>query len=76
MTSLPVPMCYSCVHQSPNGLACTAFPDGIPLDILDSETDHRLPYTGDNDIRFEQDPAMPQPDFEGLGFAPAEAAPG
>lgn len=73
MTSLPVPMCYSCSHQDETGLHCTAFPDGIPLVILDSEVDHRLPYTGDNGIHFEQDPTLPTPDFEHLGFLPAEA---
>lgn len=75
MTSLPVPMCYSCVHQSNDGLACDAFPAGIPLVILDSEFDHRLPYTGDNGVRFEQDPGLPVPDFEQLGFQPAGVAP-
>lgn len=31
---------------------CTAFPERIPYSIWRNETDHRLPVTGDNGIRF------------------------
>lgn len=74
MTSVAVPMCYSCVHLDPaeEDMVCAAYPAGIPDAILDSQADHRLPYTGDNDIQFAQDPETPEPDWEMLGFsAPA-----
>jgi len=70
MTSVAVPICYSCTHLHPgDGMMCDAYPDGIPEAILDSTADHRLPYEGDNGITFVQDPAAPEPDplpFEGV----------
>lgn len=68
--SVPVPICFACthLHEGIGTMECNAFPDGIPDAILDSEADHRLPYPGDHDIRFEQRPDRPEPDplvFEG-----------
>ena len=72
MTTVPVPICYSCGHLADVTLdapmACAAYPTGIPIEILESVVDHRLPYRGDHGIQFVQNPAMPEPDplvFEG-----------
>lgn len=71
MTTVPVPICYSCAHlylRGSEGMACTAYPDGIPEVIIESVVDHRLPYAGDHGIQFTQRPNAPPPDllvFEG-----------
>ncbi len=69
MTSIAVPICYSCIRLHPgDGMTCEAFPAGIPEQIVSSEADHRLPFAGDGGLTFEQDPDLPEPDdtvFEG-----------
>jgi hypothetical protein len=35
--------------------ACAAFPQGIPVEILTGQVDHRQPYDGDNNIQFAPD---------------------
>ena len=57
------PICLSCKHWKPESEKpiCDAFPKGIPLPILDSMFDHRQPYNGDHDIRFEQNPVEAEP---------------
>jgi hypothetical protein len=47
--------CIKCKHfdETPRTFKCTAFPDGIPDQILLSEHDHKKPFPGDNGIHFE-----------------------
>lgn len=64
MPSEIAPMCYSCVHAWATVESCDAFPNGIPIDVLDWETDHRKPIVGDTGIVFEQDPSESKFDNE------------
>lgn len=40
---------YIDTKESP---ACLAFPDGIPMEILTGDHDHRKPFEGDHGLRF------------------------
>lgn len=52
------PECFECAnfHGMVKGKPrCTAFPDGVPKDIILSKNPkHRAPYPGDRGITFEQ----------------------
>jgi hypothetical protein len=50
---LRVSPCLSCVHKHTTGATCTAFPTGIPDDILMRRYDHRTPYPGDQGVQYE-----------------------
>lgn len=53
---IKLPQCALCRHfntENPSEQNCTAFPDGIPADILHNRFDHTAPYPGDAGIRFE-----------------------
>lgn len=46
--------CGHCKHLNLDvPLSCTAYPEGIPHEILSGEVDHRKNYIGDNGIVFE-----------------------
>ena len=51
------PQCFDCKHlflgKDNPGMKCSAFPDGIPIEIRKNRHDHRQPYQGDHGIRFE-----------------------
>ena len=48
-------LCDRCEHLdlSHYPLTCTAFPDGIPEDILAGDVDHQKPVDGDGGITFK-----------------------
>ena len=52
--------CGFCTHYFAGQERCTAFPNGIPEDILEGRADHRLPYAGDHGIRLELKPGLPE----------------
>jgi hypothetical protein len=45
-------ICIGCRHYE-GACECTAFPNGIPDEIIDGTVEHRKPYPGDNGIQFE-----------------------
>jgi len=49
-------ICHKCIHVDENGVTCKAFPDGIPVAILNGEFDHHKPHPDDNGIQFEKNP--------------------
>ena len=70
MTTWGFPLCGVCTHLSQtDGLACQAFPDGIPEDIWQMRYDHRNPYPGDNGVLFEPKPGT-EKTVEDLTFFP------
>jgi hypothetical protein len=51
--------CLDCKHlrdsiNNEEMPTCDAFPQGIPLDIINGQQSHRIPYAGDSNIRFER----------------------
>lgn len=48
--------CSHCANKHPDMPTCRAFPEGIPMPLLDGERDHRAPYPGDFGIRYQPNP--------------------
>ena len=48
----PVGICHICKHRVAMR-TCQAFPQGIPVNILAGDFDHRRPYPGDHGIQYE-----------------------
>jgi len=48
------PQCSTCKHMVPRTLTCTAYPNGIPSEILDNKVLHTKPYPGDQGIQYEK----------------------
>lgn len=51
---LLVSQCVYCKHKHKDTMGCDAYPSSIPMRILRNQHDHRLPYAGDNGVRFER----------------------
>ena len=49
-----VGICHQCVHQHSNPFNCSAFPEGIPKEILVGDIVHTEPYPGDQGIRYKR----------------------
>ena len=48
------PICNECDHRILGTVACKAYPEAIPEEILTNDVDHRKSYTGDNGITFKK----------------------
>ncbi len=44
--------CSRCIYRLHDGLACVAFPWGIPDEIRSGQVQHTSPYPGDGGFRF------------------------
>ncbi|MHB9146654.1 MAG: hypothetical protein ACYC5Y_15165 [Symbiobacteriia bacterium] len=59
MTIGMAPVCQICRRLNKtrhDALVCTAFPDGIPMEIVLAGTDHTKPHEGDHGLQFDGDP--------------------
>ncbi|MCC7494987.1 MAG: hypothetical protein IT204_21745 [Fimbriimonadaceae bacterium] len=52
--ALLTPICQICQHYRDGTGTCGAFPAGIPSEILEYRADHRLPFAGDQGLRYER----------------------
>lgn len=52
----------------PVDLACDAYPEGIPDEILDNTVDHREPVQGDQGLRFVPSGAISDTDIDRMVF--------
>lgn len=50
---LVVSQCLNCKWKFLGQPGCSAFPRGIPMEIMSNRVDHTLPYLGDHGIQFE-----------------------
>jgi len=55
------PSCQVCQHLAPSGLACAAYKEGIPQEILSGTVLHTRSFAGDRGITFRK--ASPHPSY-------------
>jgi len=48
----PAPMCVDCDRYDRETGACAAYPEGIPVEFIMNEWDHRFPKPGDHGLQF------------------------
>ena len=55
LSDMDAPICNQCKHFNRVSLnmICTAYPKGIPIQIIKSIVDHKTPFINDNGVRFE-----------------------
>jgi hypothetical protein len=55
VTTIAPPICIGCKHLQGDlrDPKCSAFPSGIPNEILLSKADHRKPFPGDGGVTFD-----------------------
>lgn len=62
MNILPA-MCFVCARlrktAGGSGLVCEAYPEGIPVQIIRGQWDHRVSKPGDRGFQFVPDPSLP-----------------
>lgn len=46
--------CLKCEHFDEYQITCTAYPEGIPQDIIEGKVHHDKSYPGDNGILFKK----------------------
>jgi hypothetical protein len=79
------PACHRCRHYrragpwlegdaDHSGETCDAFPEGIPLLILEEWWDHRAPFPDDGGLRFDPIPGSPPLPPVRVRFTPEQAA--
>lgn len=53
---MTAPLCLTCARlwDKEPGIACEAFPEGIPDGILDNRVAHTSPYPGDNGLTYQE----------------------
>ncbi len=58
------PKCTFCKHFQVRDWSCTAFPKGVPDDLVFGDVSHDEPYPGDHGIRFELNPDLDADDLD------------
>jgi hypothetical protein len=49
------PICVNCKHFDLETFTCKAFPEGIPVEIIEGDNDHKKPLPDqNNDLVFEK----------------------
>jgi hypothetical protein len=68
----PTRSCLNCTHLNRVTMGnCTAYPAGLPYDIVSGETRHDRPIPGDRGIQWEAAPDAPTGLPEGWALADA-----